>query len=1117
MASPKVIDNYKGNDLSKYLNKVLPDCISAKFGVGYFFISGLEEIIFGVSNLKELKLLISNTTNQKTKETLLEGFKRIQLADEELRKTSKLNSEQRFGVVRETEGNIRKTLEVMEQNKSEENIVNTFLKMMDEKQIKVKVITTEKLHAKAYLLKLKEGSATRMLQTDRIGIVGSSNLSIAGLKQSSELNLVTFEQADNEHLDVWFDRLWAEAEEFTDDLNAILNDSWVKQEPTPHEVYIKGMLNEMKERLGDTVDELVNPFGSIGPHLYEFQLRSVHESINLLKRYRGMIVADVVGLGKTYVAAGIAKLLQMTEAADPLVIVPPVLEKKWRNVFRTYQIKAEFVSRGDLTKPSEEKPELTDNYEHQFHNLVIIDESHHFRRHVSNQYKNIKRYLDADENRKVLLLTATPFGVSYDDLFNQIKLFHKTDRTEIPIGTESLRLFQKGVEEKIYRMPDLLKHVMIRRTRKYILDTYGTLDKKTNRRYIIDKRTKEKIFFPDRELGNAEYDIQKVYNNKFGEITDYFRKDKTGNLTLARFGLGYYVKEEKRESEQKYQILYNNGRALVGLMRILLLKRMESSIAAFKATIHKMKLSNEIFLEIVKTGKIPIGEFAQKMLYDIVDDYDFNDVYQINTGESLEENVKNAIAQIEKTKSYYNIDDFNSDELKQDLSNDIEIFTNIYELINELGIEANDDKFDQLAKIINKNPKEKILIFSEYADTVKYIFKRLQTKFPKRVEEIEVVYSEKASKKDQNKITYRFAPIANKSLIGDQKLEPLNILVSTDVISEGTDLQDAGFVISYDFHWNLSRLIQRAGRIDRIGQEREIIKLTNFLPDSEIDKQLNLAEKVRKNIDIFHSVIGSDDPVLEPSERADPTKANALYAKKDATIIDVEDEDLLKTDTLEKKLHDIEKMDEEYYRRIQKMQDGMRTASRKNHDGSAAVVIAFQAGNFRRYYKIDLEKNVKPIPWPEMERYLEEDKNAKRIVLPENYNEYIKVAKNVFEKEFKNYRAGPSARAITVEQRWLLGELNKMSTDNKLKDKRAEIFRLIQLFKPKVDNQWLIQDLRSLKFQYASRKISDQELLDEVTDLTTSTAKFLLKRQEQGIEEEVEIPQVLYSKYLKAT
>ena len=212
MPSPKVIDNFKGNDLSKYLNTVLPDCISAKFGVGYFFISGLEEIIFGVSNLKELKLLISNTTNQKTKEVLLEGYKRIQLADEVLRKTSKLNSEQRFGVVKETEGNIRKTLEVMEQNESEENIVNTFLKMMDEKQIKVKVITTEKLHAKAYLLNLKEGSATRILQSNRVGIVGSSNLSIAGLRQSSELNLVTTEESDNEHLDVWFDRLWAEAE-----------------------------------------------------------------------------------------------------------------------------------------------------------------------------------------------------------------------------------------------------------------------------------------------------------------------------------------------------------------------------------------------------------------------------------------------------------------------------------------------------------------------------------------------------------------------------------------------------------------------------------------------------------------------------------------------------------------------------------------------------------------------------------------------------------------------------------------------------------------------------------------------------------------------------------------
>jgi len=160
--SKRVIDNFKGNDLSDYLNTVLPDCISAKFGVGYFFLSGLKEIILGINNLKELKLLISNTTNQPTKEALLEGFKKIQLAEEESRKTSKLNSEQRLSALNETKKNIRKSIEVMEQDESEENIVKTFLMMMDplKKQIQVRVLITEKLHAKAYLLQLKEGSAT---------------------------------------------------------------------------------------------------------------------------------------------------------------------------------------------------------------------------------------------------------------------------------------------------------------------------------------------------------------------------------------------------------------------------------------------------------------------------------------------------------------------------------------------------------------------------------------------------------------------------------------------------------------------------------------------------------------------------------------------------------------------------------------------------------------------------------------------------------------------------------------------------------------------------------------------------------------------------------------------
>ena len=236
--------------------------------------------------------------------------------------------------------------------------------------------------------------------------------------------------------------------------------------------------------------------------------------------------------------------------------------------------------------------------------------------------------------------------------------------------------------------------------------------------------------------------------------------------------------------------------------------------------------------------------------------------------------------------------------------------------------------------------------------------------FPKLGKTLEVVYSQKSSGKEQNRIICRFAPESNQDLVqplfGNKKLEPIDKLVATDVLSEGTNLQDAGIVINYDIHWNLARIIQRAGRIDRIGQKRETIKFWNFLPDPKIDQQLRLQERVAANIEIYHRVIGSDDKILEKTEKLDEGGVGSLYVKKDVTVLDQIDENLEKSDTIEKKLSDLEKMDEDYYRKIMAMQNGLRTASKKDHDGTAVVVVAFQAGNFRKYYKCDMKKNVSP-------------------------------------------------------------------------------------------------------------------------------------------------------------
>jgi len=1113
MPSPNVIDNYQENDLANYLNQVLPLCDSARFAIGYFFLSGLNVIIKNVTHLKELRLLISNTTDQQTAETLIQAFKRLEEAKEILEPHKYQNQTKINEVVENTKKNFQESVERMKQDDNDHDTIKSFLDLMspEKRIIKVRVVTTEKLHAKAYLLKIKESSATKILRHDGYGIVGSSNLSIAGLKHSSELNLVTTSNEDHQHLSEWFDRLWKDAAEFTEDFNYILSNSWAGKTFTPYDIYVKGMYHEIKQRIGEKTGELVNPFGTIGPHLYEFQLRAVHQAVNLLTRYRGMIIADVVGLGKTFVGAGILKILQMSEGLTPLIVCPPVLETMWRGIMGTYEVHAAFLSRGKL---SQGDYNLVKDFTLRNHSLVLIDESHHFRNENSNQYKNLKQYLDLDEDRKVVLLTATPLGISFRDVFNQIRLFHRTDETQIPIGTTSIKQFERGVEDKKYDLRDLLKHIMIRRTRKYVLETYGELDKVTGRSFIKDAKTKEKIFFPERLLKTLTYDVQKVYDKKYDDILELLTKE---NLTLARYGLGAYVKDEKRTASPLYKLLYVNGPALIGLIRKLLLKRMESSISAFKSTLHKLIFINKIFVLAIENGIIPSGELAQRILYESADDYDFNDVFEIDEKKPFKENADRILKELKSSKSYFDLDDFSHQQLKKNVLKDIQTLDAIYDIINKIDI-LNDDKFSQLVSTIKKYPAEKILIFTEYSDTARYVTKRLKLMFPKIEDEIVVMDSDVGGTNELNRIVYRFAPIANKALSSGEPENPIRILVSTDIMSEGTNLQDAGIVINYDIHWNFVRLIQRAGRIDRIGQVRETISLISFLPDPKIDVDLGLHQRVRNCIDNYMRVIGDDTRVLEESERLNDKAMYVIYEKEDSSSLDKE-EDLLQVDKLETDLSKIEKMDAEYYNFIMQMQDGVRTGSMKRfkdlkHD---VIVVALQAGPLKKYYEINMKNEIREITWTEMERYLMEEKNVEPISLPSDYNKYIQKVRAVFEKEVKQNKAKIRSPTLGDEQIWLLGVLKDIYDSNKAKDSKAEIEYLMGIFKKKISNVWLKKDIRRLRTNYRNNELSDTQLIKEVLDLLPSYSLELIKQRSLEIEGDEDVPRILYSKYVKAS
>jgi PLD-like domain len=299
-----VIDNKK-KLLREVLLTTLPQAESASFALGYFFISGFNVIIEPVKHLKKFRLLISNTTNQSTAEALIEGFKTLRQAKKELQKGKFVNQKKINEVKKDADKNFSKSLEQMDQTENDVHVVKELIEMMKQGKVEVRVYPKEKLHAKAYLF---EGNSDfkKFTESNGIGIVGSSNLSLAGMEHNSELNLRTVHGADYDHLVDWFEELWKDGVDYTDDFEIILENSWAGKIRTPYEIYVKAMYHEVKDKLegGHDIDPV---WGTSFPKLFPFQHKAVDQALTMFDHYGGLILGDVVGLGKTYIGTALIK------------------------------------------------------------------------------------------------------------------------------------------------------------------------------------------------------------------------------------------------------------------------------------------------------------------------------------------------------------------------------------------------------------------------------------------------------------------------------------------------------------------------------------------------------------------------------------------------------------------------------------------------------------------------------------------------------------------------------------------------------------------------------------------------------------------------------------------
>jgi superfamily II DNA or RNA helicase len=947
-----VIDN-REEKLSDHVGRLLAHSESARFAVGYFFLSGFETIKEQWAGLKELRLLIGNTSTAETIEQLSEGYQRLDLVNEAADRIRHPRRSRQQEMVDDTRGNVRRSLELMDQTNAQEGLITTLAGLIEEERVKVRVYTKGRLHSKAYIFDYPEGQ-----QYERgVAIVGSSNLTLAGLSDPTELNVVLHGEANHAHLTAWFDELWEEAQDFDEPLLHELRLSWAMNPVRPYDIYIKTLYHLVKDRLeGEERAELL--WEKDMPELADFQKVAVRQAIRMAQDYGGVFVADVVGLGKTYIGMAMLRHFYETQGARPLIICPASLLDWWEESREDFGVDARVLSMGLL---QERGVDLLRDRKYRDRDPVLIDESHNFRYNNTQRYRALQPYL---LGKTAILLTATPRNNTEWDIYHQIKLFHHADRTDIPIQPPDLRSFFKEVEAGQRRLDELLRFLLIRRPRSHIKKYYpkSTINGKP-------------IRFPDRELENIEYSIEETYE---GAAVYSRLRELMGDLDYCKYGLGDYVVPSKR-SVDPYLDLQTAGRNLRGLMRIMLFKRFESSVEAFRRSLERLVDLHQNFLRALDEGIVPAGEEAQRLLYES----DIDDEIQLSE----------QLGELRELSSKYSIEDFNVPGLQFGIDHDLGLLREMLKLVEPIGPEQ-DDKLQALKSRLRAKPVkgQKVLIFSQYADTTEYLYQNLKDEFP-QVAEVD------STTKNRRTIMGRFAPIANRYRMKKRE-EPITILITTDVLSEGQNLQDCNIVINYDLHWNPVRLIQRIGRIDRLASEHETVWAYNFLPESELERQLGLHEKLRRRIQEIHDTIGEDAPILDKTERLNPEAMYAIYTGDMEALEGLEEEqELFGFNEAEELIRQLEAEKPEYLELVKNLPDGVRSA-KASQDAKGAFVFC-QAGGYQELYLTppDGELQATDIARAVDAIKCDPDEETKRV--PRAHNRLASEARRQFDEEVK--------------------------------------------------------------------------------------------------------------------
>lgn len=747
---------------------------------------------------------------------------------------------------------------------SDEATIRALRAQLSDGRVEIKLFTRRPLHGKTYICHRNDKIAPI------VAYVGSSNLTTSGLANNFELNVDVVDSDGAAKLDGWFEDRWTDkfSIDVTEDLIEVIDESWASEIPlTPYEVYLKVCWHLSRDVREGLIEYTLPPV--MRNQLLEYQESAVKTLSRRIMTKGGAMLGDVVGLGKTLTATATAMLLNEADGYRTLIVCPVNLVKMWEEHREKYELNATVVP---YSMAAKRLPELG---RYQF---VIVDESHTLRNDTRQDYQALAEYI-RNYDCRVLLLTATPYNIRFKDVGNQLGLYidpdedlglqpvvamSKDDRfaERLDGKTSTLEAFKRSEEPDDWKR--LMSEHLIRRTRSFIRKNYA----------LVDEHGKEYLTLSNGDRFSFPARIPKPLVHSFGandpaaKMESVETLDTIDHLLLPRYNLAAYLKkapnlspEEKRTVER-----FERGSGhLIGFVRSGLYKRLSSCGYSFVLSLKRHIARNNLYIYAVENDlALPLGTLLDIMLTSSESDDDAEGDYE-GTEPPLDRDGKSEyealLASAPRSVRWIRPSIF-TPQLLDDLRSDTEA---LMALMHEFGAWTADvdSKLAELIRLLTEtHPDEKVLIFTEYKDTAKYVAEALQEA---GIDRVGIASGET---NNPTEVARRFSPLSNT--LGSAALNDTDtatdpdpateyrVLVATDVLSEGQNLQDAHIVVNYDLPWAIIRLIQRAGRVDRIGQKADEVLIYSLWHDG-VEQVLNLRQRISERLHANAEVFGSDE------------------------------------------------------------------------------------------------------------------------------------------------------------------------------------------------------------------------------------------------------------------